>query len=161
MDQLISDQMYADAGQSYDLAPGTNSWKDGWTHVKSSLAACIRKGQVANYQYDTMFVSPEAYEYLLKQMPDVEAWFAEAIRTGKIPMISGLNVVISNNMTNKDDVLICQSRNFGVILESYPLTTRGPREYEDEGVWRGYLFFACAIVIDRPDGVCKLTDVYG
>jgi len=159
MDQLISDQMYNDAGQGHDLTPGTDGWDVSWDAVKNSLAICIRKGEKANYAYDTMFVSPEAYEYLLRNMPNVEAWYAEAVRTGKIPMVAGLNVIKSNNMTNPDDVLICQSRNFGVILESYPLTTRGPKEYEDEGVWRGYLFFAVAIVIDRPDAVCLLTDV--
>lgn len=160
VDKLISDQMVADAGNTIDLTPGTDSWKDGWDFIKGSLAQAIRMGRNKNSEYDALICSPDSFEYILKSMPNAEAWFAEAQRTGKVPVILGLNTLISNNMTTPTSALVCEKGIFGTVLESYPLTTIGPKEYEEEMIWRAFFYFALGPLMNVPDAICKILDTY-
>jgi len=160
VDKLISDAMVANAGNSFALGTAER-WDDGWDYVKESLARAIMECRVDNVEPDTLIVSPEAFRWLIAKMPLAEAWGAEAIRTGKIPLIAGLKPLISNNLTTKDTAIVCKANNFGLILESYPFTQIGPKEYEEEMVWRAYFYFALGILINVPNAICTITTIYG
>lgn len=165
LDKRISDAIVAAAAAAENTVPLTtgNFWDtadEEWANVKASLALAKRMIKDDHYNADTLIISQGAEEVLLTHMPMVEAWGAQVAKEGKILRLAGLSVEVSDNLTTGNTAILFASNRFGRLYESYPLTTVGPKYYEEEFVYRAWMYYMNGVVIDTPNATCTITSAF-
>jgi len=155
LDKKISDAMVDNAGNTFT----GSAWGTSWDNIRKDLARAIRECRVDNYEPTHLAVSPELYEDMIAQIPMAESWGAEVIREGRLPRVSGLDVIVSNNLTTATTAIVFVSNRFGVLYESYPLTVTDPKLIEELGVWRCFMYAGNGVSINVPNAICTITSI--
>jgi len=157
---IIGAAMEDNAGNSVDASAAQ------WTtagNIQPDVSEAISLIEEDNYFPHTMVVSPRAHELLLNSLTtqaEVQV-VPGVVRDGRVQSYLGLSLVVSNNLPTPNTVLIFAKNKFGVLFEAYPLTTIPPKEDPTNPlIYRAY-FYAChGAAIDRPNAICKITNVY-
>jgi len=133
-----------------------------WTtaeNVRPDISEAIRLCREDNYEPDTLVLSPRAYELLLNSISVTEEWTAGVVREGRLLSYLGLSVVPSNNLPTEDNVFVFKKNAFGFLAQAIPLST--DTEYiKSLLAWRIYIWAMDAPVVDVPDAIAVIKNVY-
>ena len=172
LDKKISDAMIAAATTEVDASSG--KWTTA-TNIQPDVSEAIKSLEDLNIDLEDMMMvlSPTAHMYVLNSLTTISttvfAISPPGVVTGnRVTEYLGLPVRVSPNMggdvANGDTSLIFGKNEFGWLNECYPMTTKGP-DYIGEiignpKVYRAEMWAMNIPVIDQPDAIVKITEVF-
>jgi len=162
LDRRISDLIVAEAGNSISATAAQ------WTtagNIQPDVAEAIRLLEEDNIPIEDMcmVLSPRAHELMLNSLVTTAQTIAPPgqIQRGRVVEYLGItDIRVSNNLSTADTVLIFRKNGYGWLAQAYPLTTEGPNYVEEFMVWRARMYAMDKPVVDQPNAICKITDVY-
>jgi len=108
-----------------------------------------------------LIVSPRVHEVLLSGMTiTAEAIAAPGvIREGRVTNFLGLNVNVTNNLPDDDDVFVVAKNEFGWMPQAYAISTMAPEFVRELMCYRAFIYAMDAFVLDQPKAVAAIREV--
>jgi len=159
--EIISNAVQTATGINGFDVPTTpeERWDTDTAKPRKHVGQAIYECRADNFEPDTMIMSPKVYWHLLRNIDLASDWGARAaLEMGAVPRYQGLQVIVSNNMKEPNNIIVCAKNKFGWLAEAIPI--RSDTEYiKRTKTHYIYIEMMNGAVIDNPTAICEIRGV--